>query len=337
MSSPLRNLLSPEEALQKVLGEQESRKTLSFYWYFEIANPGEYRDRLFAVWDAIGVLGRIYVAGEGINAQISVPQKNWESFVGSLTDFGLEGIRLNIAVEHHLSFIKLKIKVKAQIVADNLPLGSYDMQSVGTHLRASEFNLMIEQGANVVDMRNHYESRIGAFQNAYCPPAVTFRDELPLVREKLAGKENEKVLLYCTGGIRCEKASAYLKAQGFKNVYQLEGGVIKYAHDVKKEEISSLFRGKNFVFDGRMSERVTADILSFCDICGKPGDDYHNCANLMCHRLMIACPECVSRFRGTCSTECCAITELPEDEYKKLRSGTKSRGLGQYQRSKGVG
>src|SRR5690606_38175713 len=116
----------------------------------------------------------------------------------------------------------------------------------------------------VVDMRNHYESEVGHFENAICPDVDTFREALPKVADELKGQKDKNVLLYCTGGIRCEKASAYFKHQGFQKVYQLHGGIIQYAHEIKEKGLPSKFKGKNFVFDERVGERITADVLSEC-------------------------------------------------------------------------
>lgn len=170
-------------------------------------------------------------------------------------------------------------------------------------------------------MRNNYESMIGRFENAITPNAFTFREELPLAKEALRGNEEKKVLLYCTGGIRCEKASAYLKHHGFKNVYQLHGGIIDYKHQIEREGLPSKFKGKNFVFDERLGERITDDVLAQCYQCDTVCDDYTNCANVECNLLFIQCTECKEKFSGCCSTECQAIAALPEAEQIKRRKG----------------
>ena len=127
--------------------------------------------------------------------------------------------------------------------------------------------------------------------------------------------------MYCTGGIRCEKASAYFKHQGFKNVYQLEGGIIEYTRQIKEEGIPSKFIGKNFVFDHRLGERITNDIIAQCHQCGKPCDNHTNCANDACHLLFIQCDECKAAMENCCSTECLDIIHLPVDEQKRIRKG----------------
>jgi UPF0176 protein len=304
----LRNHLSKEQALEVLAQENGNRKVLSFYRYVRITDPRTLRNELFAEWSELGVLGRIYLSQEGINAQMSVPEKRFEIFKAKLyarkefTDvpfkFGVEQDNLNLA------FWKLIIKVKKQIVADGLAPDEYDVTDVGTHLSAREFNDKIDQGAMVVDMRNIYESAIGRFDGAITPPSLTFREELPLALEMLAGKEDEPVLLYCTGGIRCEKASASLRHQGFKDVYQLHGGIIDYKHQIEREGLPSKFRGKNFVFDERIDEAITEDVLGQCYQCATAADSYTNCAEMKCNLLFIQCESCQKIKEGFCSDIC---------------------------------
>jgi UPF0176 protein len=239
----------------------------------------------------------------------------------------MQGIRLNVAVEHDdHSFLKLTIKVRDKIVADGLSDDTFDVTNKGIHLGAKEFNAMLEDpNTVVVDMRNHYESEIGHFTNAIKPDVDTFRESLPIIEEQLSQfKEGKNLLMYCTGGIRCEKASAYFKHKGFSNVYQLEGGIIEYTRQVKAEGLQSKFIGKNFVFDHRLGERITDDIVSNCHQCGKPCDTHTNCANEACHLLFIQCDECAQVMHGCCSTACAEVVHLPEAEQKELRRGIKN-------------
>jgi UPF0176 protein len=177
-----------------------------------------------------------------------------------------------------------------------------------------------------VDMRNHYESEVGRFDRAFCPDADTFREELPLVVDHLKGMEDKKVVMYCTGGIRCEKASAYLKHKGFTDVHHLHGGIIQYAKEVKEQGLPSKFRGVNFVFDERIGERITDDVISACHQCGKPCDRHVNCANNDCHLLFIQCEECSAAMNGCCTPECRQTAALPEEEQKRLRKGRVKNG-----------
>ena len=321
----LYNTLSAEERAQLIDEAGKQRLTLSFYAYAKISDPKKFRDELFIAWNALDALGRIYVAHEGINAQMSIPEENLEAFRETLEvyDF-MKGIRLNEAVEHDdHSFLKLTIKVRNKIVADGLNDETFDVTNKGIHLKAKEFNTLLEDpNTIVVDFRNHYESEVGHFEGAITPDVETFRESLPIINEQLQDfKEDKNLLMYCTGGIRCEKASAYFKHQGFKNVFQLEGGIIEYTRQIKEENIESKFIGKNFVFDHRLGERITDDIVSQCHQCGKPCDNHTNCANDGCHLLFIQCDECKAAMENCCSEECQNIIHLPLDEQIKLRRG----------------
>ena len=191
------------------------------------------------------------------------------------------------------------------------------------HVNAEQFNSLIEdENTILVDMRNHYESEIGHFKNAITPDVDTFRDSLPIIEDDLKDfKEEKNLVMYCTGGIRCEKASAYFKHKGFKNVYQLEGGIIEYARQVEKKKLDNKFIGKNFVFDDRRSERISDEVIAQCHQCGQPCDTHTNCANDACHLLFIQCEDCKNEMNGCCSTNCKDIHALPYEEQKKLRKG----------------
>lgn len=327
----LYNTLSADERAQLIEQAGQKRLTLSFYAYANIQDPQKFRDDLFIEWNRLDALGRTYVAQEGINAQMSVPAENFEAFRGTLEvyDF-MKGIRLNVAVEQDdLSFLKLTVKVRKKIVADGLDDATFDVTNKGIHLKAQEFNDLLEDPDTiVVDFRNHYESEIGRFKNAITPDVDTFRESLPIIEEQLAAhKEDKKLLMYCTGGIRCEKASAFFKHKGFKNVFQLEGGIIEYTRQVKAENLESKFIGKNFVFDHRLGERITDDIIANCHQCGKPCDTHINCANEGCHLLFIQCDECAEKMHGCCSDQCMEIIQLPVEEQKKLRQGVQKGNL----------
>lgn len=321
----LYNTLSAEERSRLIEEAGDERITLSFYAYAKIENPKQFRDDLFLAWNPLEALGRIYVAHEGINAQMSVPAHQFEAFRNTLEEYDfMRGIRLNVAREQDdLSFLKLTIKVRHKIVADGLDDATFDVTNKGIHLKANEFNKLLDDpNTIVVDFRNHYESEVGHFKGAITPDVDTFRESLPIINEQLQKhKEDKNLLMYCTGGIRCEKASAYFKHHGFKNVYQLEGGIIEYARQVKAENLESKFIGKNFVFDGRLGERITDDIIAQCHQCGKPCDNHTNCANDGCHLLFIQCDECAAAMENCCSNECLETTRLPLVEQVKLRKG----------------
>lgn len=324
---PLHNYLDGKILKRQLQASTEPRTTLSFYQYAHVVNPSFFRNYLYQQWDDLGVLGRAYVAHEGINAQISVPNDTFEAFKQALRDvIFLKETRLNVAVEHNgKSFFKLKIQVKEKIVADGLQDEHFDVTRRGQHLDAEAFNALTDQPETVVvDMRNHYESEVGHFENAILPDVDTFRDSLPIVVDMLKDHRKQPIVMYCTGGIRCEKASAYLKHQGFENVYQLEGGIIKYAHEVQEKGLQNKFRGKNFVFDERLGERVSDEIISQCHQCGKPCDTHTNCPNEACHLLFIQCADCASIYNGCCSTDCQEFLQLPAEEQRLRRKNKKS-------------
>ena len=319
------NKLSKEQGLKLLAQEDFKRKTVSFYRYVIINSTSDLRDELYESWKNLGVLGRIYLAHEGVNAQLSIPEHNWDEFVNKVHSNPLFiDMPFKIAVEDDgQSFFKLTIKIRKQIVADGLEIDEYDVTNVGKHLDAKAWNDALENGATVVDMRNHYESEIGKFKGAICPDVETFKEELPEVKKMLEGKEDEQILLYCTGGIRCEKTSAYLKHYGFTDVNQLHGGIIDYARQLNNNEtLSNNFEGKNFVFDERRGERISDDVISSCHQCGEPFDTHVNCQNVNCNLLFLQCDSCKEKYENCCSVDCIEIINLPSEKQKELRKGT---------------
>lgn len=314
---------------QRLKEEQIKRKTVSFYRYVNIHDPAELRDQLYSLWSELNCFGRIYVAHEGINAQMSVPEDNWDAFVSRLYAISyFENVPFKHAVDGNgKSFYKLIVKVRDKVVADGIDDPGFDPSDTGKYLDAKQFNEAItDENTIVVDMRNHYESEVGRFDRAFCPDADTFREELPLVIDHLQGQEDKKIIMYCTGGIRCEKASAYLKHKGFKDVNHLRGGIIQYAQEIKEQGLESKFRGMNFVFDERIGERITADVLSSCHQCGQPCDTHVNCRNDDCHLLFIQCAECAEKMNGCCTPDCRRIAALPIEEQRQLRKGRVKNG-----------
>ncbi|MCC6281824.1 MAG: rhodanese-related sulfurtransferase [Saprospiraceae bacterium] len=316
----LHNRVNRLELKERMRQSTEQRVTLSYYRYTQIEDPQQFRDQLFMQYHELGVMGRIYVAQEGINAQISVPQENFEAFRRLMDSYDMfQNLRLNIAVEADgKSFFTLIIKVREKIVADGIDDPNFDPGKTGTHLDAAAWNQLTEDPDTiVVDMRNHYESEVGHFEKAITPDVTTFREELPFVADLLAEDKNKKILMYCTGGIRCEKASAYMKYRGFENVFQLEGGIIEYDRQVKARGLQNKFVGKNFVFDERLGERISPDVIAHCHQCGEPADTHVNCANSHCHILFIQCDTCRNEYQGCCSVECSDFIQLPEEVQKE--------------------
>ncbi len=320
----LHNQISHKELREKMLRETEQRTTISFYKYFNIEDPKQFRDELYIRFKELNVFGRIYIAHEGINAQLSVPSSKYEAlkdYIFSIKDF--ENLRLNIAVDDDgKSFFVLKIKVREKIVADGLNDEVFDFSKKGKYVNAAQYNELTKDPETiVVDMRNHYEYEVGHFENAIEIPSDTFREQLPMAADMLKDKKDKNIIMYCTGGIRCEKASAYMLQHGFENVYHLEGGIIHYAQTAIQEGLPVKFTGKNFVFDERRGERISAEIISKCHQCGKPADTHTNCENEACHLLFIQCAACKETMKGCCSVECKAMYELPIEVQKELRKG----------------
>ena len=332
----LHNRVSQKELKERLYHEAESRTTFSFYQYHPIANPQEFRDELYKGLDPLKVYGRIYVAKEGINAQVSVPASNFEHCKSFLYSYNfLNGIRLNVAVDDDgKSFWVLKIKVREKIVADGIEDPEFSMENKGKYVNAMQMNqLLNDENTVVVDMRNHYEYEVGHFDKAIEIPSDTFREQLPMAVEMLQDKKDKNIIMYCTGGIRCEKASAFMLHNGFEHVYHLEGGIINYARQAKESKLESKFIGKNFVFDDRLGERITEDVIAKCHQCGKPADTHTNCKNDSCHLLFIQCAECADKYNGCCTPECQSVYNLPVEEQKALREG-KQNGIMVFNKSK---
>ncbi len=322
MNKKLYNTLNKDQLLQVLEKKKDQFITISFYKYFKIQNPDWFRDYIYTQFNTVEVLGRIYLASEGINAQIAVPKRNLEEFQKMLSqiDFFKE-LRMNYAVEETgYSFLKLKVKIRNKIVADGIEDSNFDPSNSGIHLNAEGFN-QIASNPNtiIVDMRNHYESEVGHFKNAITPDVVTFRESLPIVTEQLKEFKNRPIVMYCTGGIRCEKASAYFKHEGFTDVYQLNGGIINYTREVQSQGLENKFIGKNFVFDERLGERISEEIISHCHQCGNLCDTHANCKNDHCHILFLQCPDCASKYKECCSQKCSEYLQLTPEKKEELK------------------
>lgn len=331
------NMKSKEELLQDLEKENFRRKTISFYKYVKIENPQEMRDMLFDKFSELKCLGRIYVAHEGINAQMNVPEHSWQAFddfIQNTREF--KGVPYKVAVEEKgkSSFLKLIVKVRPKIVADGLDDSTFDPANTGEYATAEDVNDMIDRGATVIDMRNIYEAAIGHFENAKLMNVDTFREQLQKVTDMFKNKKDEEVLLYCTGGIRCEKASAWMKHNGFKNVKHIKGGIIEYAHRVKEKGLQNKFKGKNFVFDERMGERIGDEIISSCQVCEKTKcDDYIHCKNTSCHVLFICCKDCENKLSGYCSLVCHICDKFPKKINKIFVGPSRQKHANQFKKN----
>ncbi|XBS71192.1 rhodanese-related sulfurtransferase [Acerihabitans sp. KWT182] len=333
----LHNQVANEELKKRMLAETEPRTTLSFYKYFRLDSPQSFRDDLYGAMSELAVFGRVYIAGEGINAQISVPRNRFEAFKAMLyaSHPALAGVRLNVALDDDgKSFWVLRMKVRERIVADGITDPAFDPTQTGQYLQAEQVNAMADDPDTVfVDMRNHYEYEVGHFDRAVEIPSDTFREQLPMAVDMLAPEKDKNIVMYCTGGIRCEKASAYLRHHGFEHVYHVEGGIIEYARRAKALGLPLKFTGKNFVFDGRLGERITADVIARCHQCGAPCDTHTNCLNQGCHLLFIQCPACEEKYQGCCSEACRDEKELPIRDQRARRAG-RENGLKIFNKSR---
>ena len=335
MEKRLYNKKSKEELIKNLRSEPFKRITCSFYKYTEIKNPLKFRDDIYSYLGSLKILGRVYVATEGINAQVSVPDYIWNKFKIGIQNFRvLKNVTIKKAISDGDSFYKLVVKQKKEIVAYGISDDLYDMNAVGEYLNTEQFNRAIdEKNTVVIDMRNFYETEVGRFKNAEIAQVEKSKDLLPEVRRMLNGREDHKVLLYCTGGIRCEKASSFLIKSGIENVKQLQGGIIQYAHDIRNKDMDSRFIGKNFVFDARLGERITKDIIANCHLCGSPSDNHRDCNNDTCHILFIQCKKCEEKLNGCCSNECMDFALLPMSKQKELRKDPKRVIKKRYYRS----
>ena len=321
----LHNRVNRKELKRRAMADPTPRRTLSFYRYTPIADPSVLRDAWYGEFSSMQVLGRVYMAAEGVNAQVSVPESNLGRFKAYLdAQEGFLGMRLNTAVEDdRSSFFVLDIKLKPKIVADGIADPTFDMTAKGRYVDAREFNRMSTDPDTVVlDMRNHYEYEVGHFKGAMEVPSDTFREQLPMAVEMFKDRKDRNIIMYCTGGIRCEKASAWMLHNGFNNVFHLEGGIINYVNQVRAEGMENRFIGKNFVFDERLGERVTDDVIAVCHQCGKPCDSHVNCSNDGCHLLFIQCRDCSEKHEACCSEECRLALKSPSGSRTRERHGS---------------
>ncbi|WP_246208519.1 rhodanese-related sulfurtransferase [Enterobacteriaceae endosymbiont of Plateumaris braccata] len=297
--------------LKKIMFKKnEERKILSFYKYFFIKNPLSLCNDIYILFNALDILGRIYISHEGINAQISIPCYFYEIIKNFLYKLHpkLKNLYINLAIEHKKNaFWVLRVIHKKNILNDNIKNFNFlKFNTVGKYLNAFQVNKMIDNvNTIIVDIRNYYEYEIGHFNNAIIfKSSNSFREQMSMLLYNLKKYKNKNIILYCTGGIRCEKATSWLIFNKFKNIFHIKGGIISYINNAKKNNLPIKFKGKNFVFDNRMSELVTKDIISHCYQCNNYYDIHTNCKNNYCHLLFIQCPSCKEKYHNCCSKNC---------------------------------
>ncbi|CAG8689793.1 3404_t:CDS:2 [Acaulospora morrowiae] len=296
-------------------------KTLSFYSFHEIPQSKlqNMREEMLKKFREMGIVGRIYIASEGINAQLSCPIEKLSDLREYCNqELNLNNVEFNYSTIHLKAFRKLNVKIRHQIVADGLEPGTYDLSNQPNHLTPDDWHRSlsnVKKPITLIDMRNHYESEVGYFDNAIRPDVDTFRDSIKIMNKICEGKQNEEIYMYCTGGIRCSKAGAILLSNGFKSVNVLKGGITAYGRYISSNpSIKSLYKGRNFTFDKRLGEPITNDIVAQCHTCGKPCDKHTNCRNKTCNLLFIQCSECRVALSRTCGSEFCLTLVKAWDE-----------------------
>lgn len=280
-------------------------KILLFYKYVDIEYPKQVQKWQQKLCADLGLTGRIIIAHEGINATVGGSEKNVEIYKKAMEkDPRFRGIDFKESQGGSGCFPRMRIIVKNEIVYLGLDPQKVTAKNGGQHLTPEETHTLIASKPDdlvILDARNDYEWRIGAFTDAIKPDIEHFRQFPQYVDENLEQFKNKQVLMYCTGGIRCERASAYLNEKGVaKKVYQISGGIHRYVEQYP----DGFFRGKNYVFDDRVAVRVNNDILSTCTLCSTLCDDYTNCLNAECNEHFIACPACIEKYGNACSATC---------------------------------
>ena len=269
---------------------------LLYYKYTPIADPHELMRAQKSLCNQLHLKGRIIIAHEGINGTVSGTQEATDEYIATMHAIpAFADMEFKLGDDSSPAFPKMSIKVREEIVSLKAPI-QIDMAMTGTYLEPDQLHELLQTDPDVVivDARNNYESKIGKFKNAITPDIDNFRD-WPKAVEDLEQFKDKKVVTYCTGGIRCEKASAYLRQQGFKNVYQLHGGIIKYI-----EKHNEGFDGHCYVFDKRISVKANDNIISVCEHCGIKTARYINCIDDICHRQFVCCETCDEKNQSYC-------------------------------------
>ncbi|CAN5139806.1 hypothetical protein BH09DEP1_BH09DEP1_2270 [soil metagenome] len=294
-----------------------------FYKYVTITYPKQILKWQKKACQELNLKGRIILAEEGINGTLGGTPENIERYKELMNThelFGAIDYKESNNVRDH--FPRLRIVVKSEIVYLGLDPKAITAKDAGTYLEPAQAHELIAQKPDnlvIIDCRNNTESAIGRIENAIMPDTKYFREFPEYVDKHLDDFKDKQVLMYCTGGVRCERASAYIKSKGVaQEVYHIKGGVHKYVEEFP----NGFFKGKNYVFDGRTAVKITDDILANCFVCQQPCDDYNNCMFARCNRHFIGCNQCMERLDNTCSTECQLI--ITQDPSKKRPTLIKS-------------
>ncbi|MDO8492957.1 MAG: rhodanese-related sulfurtransferase [bacterium] len=285
-----------------------THQILLYYKYINIEDPEALMAWQKKLCEELTLKGRIIIAKEGINGTVEGTRENTERYIEAMkADPLFADVHWKISASDGLAFPKLSIKVRSEIVSAHLDGEDVNPTEVtGRHLNPEELHELLKSGEEVyvVDMRNDYEHRVGHFKNSILPPLTNFRD-LPKIIPELEYLKDKKVVTVCTGGVRCEKASGYLIKKGFKDVSQLNGGIVSYMEKFPNQ----YFKGKLYVFDGRVTMGFDTDspaheIIGQCDKCNKQSENYINCNNNLCHRHFICCVNCIETSGAFCGDQC---------------------------------
>ena len=273
----------------------------SFYKYSKISNPNLFRDKHQKYCNSLKIKGKILIAKEGINGTISGTKKQIQNYEKNLKKNKLfKDIKFKHTISKIHPFKKTIVRVKKEIVTSGLKV---NLNKKAEYVSPKELNNIIDKQKDIIllDARNNYESKIGKFKNALTPNIETFK-QFKKIKKDLLKFKNKKIITYCTGGVRCEKASAFLKENGFKNVFQLEGGILNYIEKFPNKH----FEGRCFVFDNRMSipSSKKSKEISICELCHVNCSHYINCINVKCDKLFICCNNCEKKFNHACSKKC---------------------------------
>lgn len=283
------------------------KKILLYYKYVEIVEP-----QLIVEWQqklcqSLGLKGRILIAHEGINGTLEGSADATQHYIKAMNEMPLFAnidFKENDGEDGIDYFPRLRVALRDEIVGLGEKAQEVTVANTGQHLtpeQAHELMAHPPKDLVILDTRNDYESRVGTFKNAIIPDIRNFRDFPDYIDQHLDEFKDKEVLMFCTGGVRCERATAYLNVKGVaRNVMQIEGGIHRYVEKFP----DGFFRGKNYVFDNRVTVKVNDDILGSCDLCGVSCDEYTNCMNASCNKLIIACTPCLKKFENACGTEC---------------------------------
>jgi len=285
-------------------------KILLYYKYVTIEYPKHIVKWQQKICADLQFKGRILVSHEGINGTLGGTAENIERYKKIMAQHGMFGdIDFKESDGGAECFPRMSIKVRNEAVSLGIPYDALTPRNAGQHLSPEETHALITQNPDdlvILDARNNYEWTIGKFTNAITPDIENFRDLPAYLDENLEQFKDKQVLMYCTGGIRCERASAYLnEKQVAKKVYQMNGGIHRYVEQYP----DGFFRGKNYVFDGRIAVKVNDDILAQCVHCAEPCDTYHNCLNAQCNKHFISCDMCIQKLNSSCSQMCKQLIE----------------------------